>query len=273
MKLKFRPRNHTEGIITVETAICSAALILLFALFFTITGYCRGYLSVKEYLNEKAQDTAILGYSLDINVPGIIPAHDFKGVKNGSIKNLFIYCENWGEEVRLNASYTYESLLGGFRVKMILSFTKWTGDAPLEDKSVWELLPIERGREIEKIFGGGLPEFFPVLDAFDPISGHAAVIVSIDTSLSRYENGSYLKKIVNEKCSDLIEFTYGKYEETVITGMDIDSRELIVVIPENQLNEMQETAMGECMDYIADKAILLTIKRYQYACNTLSEER
>ena len=273
MKLKFRPRSHTEGIITVETAICSAALILLFALFFTITGYCRGYLFVKEYLNEKAQDTAILGYSLDINVPGIIPTHDFKGVKNGRIKNLFIYCENWGEEVRLNASYTYESLLGGFRVKMISSFTKWSGDAPLGDKSVWELLPVERGKEIEKIFGGGLPEFFPVLDAFDPISGHAAVIVSINTSLDRYENGYYLKKIVEEKCNDLLDFDYGKYEDIIITGMDIDSRELIVVIPENQLNEMQETTIGECMDYMTDIAITLTVKRYQYADYTPPEER
>lgn len=268
MKLKFRLPLHTKGFMTAETAVCSASLILLFALFFTLTGYCRAHQSVKEFTDEKARDTAVLGYALGIDVPGIIPTADFENVKNGSIDNLIIFYESWGEEVKLNASYTYSSLLGKFRVKLSSQFTKWTGDNMKDGKSVWSMSPIDRGKMIESIFGGGLDEFFPVIDTFDEISGHAASIVSIDTTLETYRTGTELINVIKEKTDGLNEFAYGEYEGFVITEYDIEKRELIVVLPENQLNDKQLAAIDECTGYAAEKSIILTVKRYQYVPET-----
>ncbi|MCD6322095.1 MAG: hypothetical protein J7L77_03605 [Clostridiales bacterium] len=265
MKLKLPSRNHIEGVITVETAICSAAMILLFSLFFTITGYCRAYLSVKEFIDTKAQDTALLGYVLGFDVPGIISTEEFENVKNGSVNNLLVFCENWGEEVKLNASYTYASLIGNFRVSMESYFTKWDSDTNEKGESVWLLPPVERGKAIESIFGGGLPEFFPVIDAFDEISGHAAAIVSVDTTLDTYASGTELKNVLMQKADELASFKFGEYDETVITGKDIDSRELILVIPENPLNEKQQLAINECYKYVPEISIILSVKRYQNA--------
>lgn len=265
MKLKLPSRNHIEGVITVETAVCSAAMILLFSLFFTITGYCRAYLSVKEFIDIKAQDTALLGYVLNVDVPGMISTEGFENVKNGSVNNLMVFCENWGEEIKLNASYTYASLIGNFRVSMYSYFTKWDSDTVKNGESVWLLPPVERGKAIESIFGGGLPEFFPVIDAFDEISGHAASIVSADTTLDSYASGTELKNVLMQKADELASFKFGEYDETVITGKDIDSRELILVIPENPLNEKQQLAINECFEYVSEISIVLSVKRYQNA--------
>ena len=270
MKLKFPLQNRTEGFATAEAAICCSAVILLFALFFSITGYCRVYLAVKDFIDEKAKDTAMAGYVLGFDVPGLIAANDFERIRNGQIKNLIIYCENWGEEVKLNASYTYVSMIGNIRVRMNSLFTKWAGDSPEGYKTVWDLPPAQRGKELESLFGGGLPEFFPVLDAYDMISGHAASIVSIDSTLGLYDDGQILKKTIIQKADELASYEYGEYEEVMIVGKDIDSRELIIIIPENPLNEIQSAILDECMDYTAIKSIIFTVKRYQYAQNTVS---
>ncbi|MDX1358958.1 MAG: hypothetical protein R3232_09025, partial [Clostridia bacterium] len=228
MRLKSQRQFHTEGAITAEIAICSAVIILLFALFISIAGYIRTYDAVKEFIDRKAMDTAVLGYAAGIDIPGIISSDGLFCKGHSGIRNLIIYSESWGEEVRLNGSYTYVSPIGGFRVRMSSYFTKWKGDAPEEGKSIWDLPPAERGKKLEEIFGGGLPEFFPVLDAYDDISGHAAVIVSIDTTLERYKKGPALKETINDKINDLVTFCHGECEGDVITGMDIDTRELII---------------------------------------------
>ncbi|MDX1359620.1 MAG: hypothetical protein R3232_12370, partial [Clostridia bacterium] len=193
MRLKLLSRNHTDGMITAEAAVCAAAVIMLFAVFMTIAGYCRSYSAVKQFADKKARDISLLSYGVQVEMPGIIPAGDFNN--SGQIRNLIVYHEGWGDETRVNASYTYTSLLGNFRVAISSVFTKWKGDAPQDFRSVWELPPNERGRKIEEIFGGGLPEFFPVLDAYDPISGHAASIVSMDTTLGKYIDGRMIREV------------------------------------------------------------------------------
>ncbi len=270
MKSRYLLRNRTDGFATVETAICCFVVMFLFALFLTITGYCRTYLTVKEYISEKARDTAVARYMLGFDVPGIITANDFDNVRNRRIKNFIIYSESWGEEVKLNASYTYISMLGDIRVRMGSFFTKWAGDSHEKGNSVWELPPVQRGKVLESLFGGSLPEFFPVLDAYDQVSGHAASIVSIDTTLDLYSDGCELKKTIIEKADELSAYKFGKYEDVLITDKDIDTRELIIVIPENQLNDNQFMKLEECMDYTSENSIILTVKRYQYIQNTVS---
>lgn len=272
MRLKCLSQNHTDGVITIEIAVCSILLIILFALFFTITGYCRSYLEVKEYTDTKTQNTAVLAYAAGFDVPGFINTSDFDCINKGQIKNLLIFHESWGNEVKLNSSYTYVSLFGNYRVKMSSCFTKWAGNSPKSKSIVWDLSPMERGKVIENIFGGGLPEFFPVIDAFDEISGNAALIMSIDTSLPYYESGTQIKNIVFENIKELAAFKYGKYEEYIITDKDIESRELIVVIPENQLNDKQSDSFIDCIGFANENGIILTIKKYQFAKMILPDE-
>lgn len=265
MRLRLVSRIHTEGFVTAETAICCCSVILIFAIFISIAGYCRTYQRIKEFIYEKAQDYSLTGYQLGFDVPGIVMADDLEGVGDARIRGLLVYSESWGEEVRLNASYTYVSPVGGIRVRMSEFFTKWAGDSPADISTVWELPPAERGKVIESIFGGGLPEFFPVIDAYDMISGHAALIVSIDTTLERYCDGSELKKVIIQKTDELSDFRHGEYEDVMITDKDIDTREIIIVIPENELNEMQAAALEECIGYSALNSITCTVKRYQKA--------
>ena len=66
MRLKFQLPGHTDGFMTAETAICSASLVLLFSLFITLSGYCKAYLSVKEFADQKAMDASITGYMLSL---------------------------------------------------------------------------------------------------------------------------------------------------------------------------------------------------------------
>lgn len=272
MKLKYLSQKHIEGAITAEIAICSLAVIMLFALFFTITGYCRTYLAVKEYVDIKIQDEAVLDYTVGFDVPGIISTSDFYSVQMKQIKNLILFSKSWGEELNLYSSYTYISLLGNFKVKIRSQFTRWTGDSPKGSIVVWDLAPIERGKVIEAVFGGGLPEFFPVIDAYDEISGNAASIISIDTTLSYYESGTQIKNTIVENVKELTAFKYGKYEEYTITDKDIESRELIVVIPENQLNDNQSDILTDCVGFAKENGILLTIKKYQFAKRILPYE-
>lgn len=248
---------------TAEAAVCGAAVIMLFSLFITIAGYCRAYADVKEYADEKAREVSLVCHTAGMSFPGIIPAAGYQNP--GQVKNLFLCHESWGEETHINVSYTYASLLGDFRVSMNSVFTKWEGDAPQDFESVWKLPPNERGRKIEEIFGGGLPEFFPVLDAYDPVTGHAAAIVSMDTTLGKYESGSMIREVLHGKIDELASFDYGKSGETVITAMDIDSRELIVVLPENPLEPIQQEVLDECCIYASGREIGLRIKRYQTA--------
>lgn len=273
MKLKYLLQNHTDGVITIETAICSIVMILLFSVFFSITGYCRAYMMVNEYICDKAEDKALVGYILGLDVPGIVSTSGFEDIKNGSVKNLIILSESWGEEIKINASYTYASFVGDFRVSMQSYFTKWDSDTLEKGESVWLLPPVKRGKVLESIFGGGLPEFFPVLDAYDDLSGHAASIVSIDTTRDSYESGKELEKVIKRKTDELVLFTFGEYEEIIITGMDIDSRELIIIIPENPLNEKQQSELNKCRKYMTDKSILMTVKRYQNAPKQVTVEQ
>ena len=68
-----------------------------------------------------------------------------------------------------------------------------------------------------------------------------------------------------QKADELASFKFGEYDETVITGKDIDSRELILVIPENPLNEKQQLAIDECYKYVSEISIIMSVKRYQNA--------
>ena len=104
-----------------------------------------------------------------------------------------------------------------------------------------------------------------MIDAFDEISGHAASIVSADTTLDIYASGMELKNMIKQKADELALFEFGEYDETVITGKDIDSRELILIIPENPLNEKQQLAIDECYKYVSEISIIMSVKRYQNA--------
>lgn len=264
MKRKFQFHNPTDGSVTAEACICSAIIIFIFAFFLTLAGYCRSYVKVSELIDVKAKEISIIGYATGITPAGVIPVMTFSRENGNLIKNLFVYGELWGDEVNITASYKYKSLLGDFNVRIYSSFTKWKGDGGKADgSSVWGLSPIERGRKIERIFGGGLPGFFPLLDCYDPISGRAAVIVSIDTVRTTYINGKEMEKVLKEKADEFASYEYGCCEDIIVTRKDIDVMELIAVLPENKLNMEQINALDRSIDYAKSKNIRLIIKRYQ----------
>lgn len=264
MKKLLQYSSHTKGSVTAETCICSAVMIILFSLFLTITGYCRCYVEVKTYLDLKVKETALFNYTTGFDVPVIIPSGNFAGVSGNLMKNLFIYSAQQNDEIVMTASYKYISLFGNFSTKIHSGFTKWEGDGNGESTvSVWELPPAARGKKIEELFGGGLPEFFPVLDSHNKLSGRAVSIVSINITLPVYESGTELYNIIKEKTDQLASFTRGECDGVVITDENIFIRELVVVIPENPMSEAQYARLDEACVYAGLLDIYLKFERYQ----------
>ncbi|MFO7612520.1 MAG: hypothetical protein R6W99_08585 [Clostridia bacterium] len=266
MKLRSRLCVHTEGAITAEACVCSSAVIIIFALFLTIAGYCGCYAGVKSFLDEKARDTSALAYATGIYIPGVISSTGLAEETARQVKNLIIFHGQSGGEIYFIASYKYRSLFGDFGARVYSGFTKWEGDGRSEGgQSVWELPANTRGQKIEEIFGGGLPEYFPVIDGYDPMTGKAVAIVSIDTTLDTYKAGSGLINLLYEKIDGLADFRQGACDGFTITEKDIDHRELLVVIPENAMNRSQSDVFGQCVRYAGTRGITMVLKRYQKA--------
>ncbi|MBN2557230.1 MAG: hypothetical protein JXB33_00600 [Clostridia bacterium] len=266
MKLKSRLFVHTEGAMTAEACVCSSAVIIIFALFLTIAGYCSCYFAVKSFIDEKARETSAMAYATGIYIPGVVSPAGLADETARRMKNLIIYHGQSGGDIYFIASYKYRSLFGDFGARVRSGFTKWEGDGRKDgERPVWELPANERGKKLEEIFGGGLPEYFPVIDGYDHMTGKAVAIVSIDITLDVYQSGNELKKLLYEKIDELADFRQGACDGFSITEKDIDGRELLVVIPENAMNRGQSDSFAECARHANARGIAMVVKRYQKA--------
>ncbi len=266
MKLKFLSQKNTEGSITAEACICSVALVLLASLFFTITGYCGFHSLVRGEVNEKMADTAVINHISGMAYAGMLDMSDLKAKTGGMVRRPVAYYIKVGNEIRVRASYVYVSPLGKFNVRFISSFTAWEGDrAGKPESSVWQKGPFERGRAIEEIFGSGLPGFFPVIDAYDPMSGNAISIISVNTTLDSYRDGVRLEEKISIKLDELEGFSGGNCEGFELCSKDIEEKEILVVVPVNPLTAGQLRALESCERKAGAEGIRFTLKRYQKA--------
>lgn len=133
-------------------------------------------------------------------------------------------------------------------------------------ENIWELDNFERGRRIRKIFGGNLPYNFPVISSFE--NGKATIIKSLDFTCDSYlVDGAIIKRLTNI-IKDAEQYRgqsmpWGK-DRIVIKEYEIKKKEIIIVIPSDEMEEYQKRQFDEAKELADRKNIIFRIEKYGY---------
>ena len=133
-------------------------------------------------------------------------------------------------------------------------------------EDVWSLKNFPRGRKIRSIYGANLPFNFPVIAIFE--SGKATMIKSMDLTAESYKDSKAVTDTLDEYLSALYAFK-GQEEpwgssKTVIRAQDIKQKELLLVIPKNQLDSKTEQILVDFASKASSLGIKLVIERYGF---------
>ena len=127
--------------------------------------------------------------------------------------------------------------------------------------SIWKKDNFTRGKVIRKMFGGNLPDTFPVIASFE--NGMASMIKSINHTASTYQSSSVFEKAIKRMIDELATFQGGAAGNISINSKDIISKRLVLVMPENKLSITQQKSLENLMRYATTKLIVLDLQRYQ----------
>lgn len=264
MRRPLKSPLDTRGAVSAEAAIASAAVILLFSVFLSLTGYFITAAKVRDYISSWLEEGTKVMHATGIHVPLVL--------KTGSghipmVKNMRASGVAYDGSLRVVARYEYLSVFGDIEGMVSATGTLWMGDGrSLSDiPCVWRKTPAARGREIEKVFGGNLPEFFPVADIYNGATGMITSMVSIDTTLDVYETGFEIYSVIIEKGSELIDFKGSSTGKTTISAEEIEYRKLLIIIPRNPLSAAQDEWLWKALEQISKKGIEVEVKRFQTA--------
>lgn len=135
---------------------------------------------------------------------------------------------------------------------------------PDEADYIWQLDNFQRGKALRKIFNANLPENFPVISGFE--SGKAILIKSMDLTAASYQQPQSVEDQIFEYIGRLSRYQ-GQEEpwgssDIVINRDEITSKELLLVIPGNELLPAVEDILGQCVNYAASQGVFLNIQRY-----------
>lgn len=197
-------------------------------------------------------------------------------VKNGILGMDFSkssFLENKDENVEIVVSYEIElplpiNILPDLKVVQSASSRAWlSGDKPAENgrtDDIWSLGNLERGAKIRALFGANLPFSFPVISSFE--NGTAIMIKSMDLTAESYQNTLNVRKEIEVYINELVKFKgqeapWGS-KKIVISNRDILNRQILLVIPQNELLPEIERVLEACIDAAAGKDIKLKIVRY-----------
>jgi hypothetical protein len=121
-------------------------------------------------------------------------------------------------------------------------------ETPVTDQStIWDLPVLKRGSEFQKILGANvLNSTDGAVDKYEPSTGNAVNIRSIDITLPSFGDLPYLKRTIKTEMDKTLNYT-GKIRTADSDGKeaeyDIKSREVLVVIPEGSITKEIE-ALG-----------------------------
>ncbi|HHW31923.1 MAG TPA: hypothetical protein GXX20_09675 [Clostridiaceae bacterium] len=136
-----------------------------------------------------------------------------------------------------------------------------------EIDNIWSLSNFERGRKIREIFGANLPYNFPVLSKFE--GGKATVIKSMDLTADTYKTPEMVIKKISEYMDNLAQYKgqeipWGS-SKILIMEKDIIIRELLLVIPSNEISQEIKEALDFCVIQGVNKDVILRIEKYGYS--------
>lgn len=159
-----------------------------------------------------------------------------------------------------------------FKVVQRAAVKAWmSGDEPPETNNidseandVWSLSNLERGKKIRTIFGANLPFSFPVIAKFD--GGRAVMIKSMDLTAKSYHDTFNICKVLDEYIGELAEYngqeTPWGSGKIIIENEEINSKQLLLVIPGNQLPPATQELLDKYVASASSKKIELKIERY-----------
>lgn len=139
--------------------------------------------------------------------------------------------------------------------------TVWIEDEAQDNGSIWSEDNFTRGKILRQMFGANLPDNFPVIAAYE--NGTAVMIKSLNHTSKSYKDASVFEKTIKEMIDSLAAFNGAEYAGIVIKAEDIQSRRLILIMPENDLSPGQDAALKSLIIYSMSKFVMLDLQRYQ----------
>jgi len=210
--------------------------------------------------------------------------NESESLLHSRIENVSVYVDydEPNKAVWLHVYYQWNTLFG-YSDKMIMSCVPIFGDLELtlpettdvtdkEDK-VWLLNNFERGYSLRSTYGANLPSSYPVIGKWE--SGTATSIKSIDLTAPGYQISRSLTSYIQELISDLSEFNgtaeaWGK-DNILITGDQITSRVLVIIIPANSSEEVyNELVTG--LAFASACGVQTQIEKYGNSYRYIKEE-
>ncbi len=145
--------------------------------------------------------------------------------------------------------------MGGDETQAVLEGSK---------EDIWSLSNFQRGLKIRRLFGANLPTSFPVIAKF--ANGKAVMIKSMDLTAASYQAGDNAERTLKGYLNELVKYKgqekpWGS-DDILILEKDITNRELLLVIPKNELSDANEKLLSDMADIAASKGVSLVVERY-----------
>ena len=151
--------------------------------------------------------------------------------------------------------------LGGDTKKGVLGKNTDSSE-PVDD--IWSLSNFQRGLKIRRLFGANLPNSFPVIAKYE--AGKAVMIKSMDLTAASYQKGNTAERTLKGYLNELREYQgqekpWGS-DGIVIKKSEIKHRELLLVIPQNELSDTIEMMLTDIVRYAESIGIDMIIERF-----------
>lgn len=187
-----------------------------------------------------------------------------------NIRDLEVVIEGvlTGKEIYIRIAYKTVTLLGlrtaSFETHLPVSTNPDSANGGLSvSDDIWARDNLTRGRIFRIRNGGNLPIGYPVLSGFR--EGIAMNIRSIDTTAPTMQDEDNVFREICSEVDALISFNgtekpWGK-SQVWIREEDITRKELLLVIPENQLQASTENGIDRAFEYASQKGVSVSLSR------------
>lgn len=157
-------------------------------------------------------------------------------------------------------------ILPGIKISQKASARIWAGEEGIDrwgtqeenqEKSVWDMDNLKRGKEIRKLQGATLPFNFPVVAKFE--NGTVTSIKSLNLDEAYYSNTRNLELKISGYINKLEDFSGGTAGGAAISSHQIFRKELVLIIPETVILPGQQSTLDKCIQNAKSKGINLKI--------------
>ena len=254
------------------------------ALLLPLADLLEKYVDPKSFIEEVIPDTTLAGIALDglADIGATVLASPFLlervdrwarataqsqgGKAPIGARRLAIDVDGSSQTIWLCLSFEQTTLFtrGWTEVKSRIPiwnahlFKEEEDESQQDRDGIWLLPNFERGQAIRKIFGGHLPQFYPVIASWD---GRQAVsIKSMDLTAPSWSSPSAVSQRISKLVQDLAVFE-GAGGEGPQAGQ-IRSKKLILVIPDNEIGWKTQGLVNQWVRDARNQGVTLEVREY-----------